>query len=197
MMAEHHAIYIPGIGDHKPYYQPQIIKYWKRLGVSAHYHPVTWRSQDENFETKLKKLVELIDELHSQGHNVSLVGVSAGASAAFNAYMARKDKIARVVYVCGKLQRPETIGSKYYAKNPSFKESLALEQQQLKDLSPTDTKKMLSLKPLYDQTVPVRDTEISGVRNWTMLSAWHVPSIFMGISAYGPIICSFIKKEEK
>ena len=195
MVSKNHIIYLPGIGDHKPYYQPQIINLWKKFDVVAHYHPVIWRGH-ENFAPKLDRILELVDELHSQGHRVSLVGVSAGATAAFNTYMKRPEKIAKVVYVCGKLRRPESVGERYYRINPSFKQSLELVQTKIDKLNSEDVAKMLSLKPLYDQTVPVADTVLPGVRNWRMLSLWHIPSIFMGITAYSPIICNFIKKED-
>lgn len=193
-MGKNHVIYLPGIGDHKPYYQPQIINFWKSFGVIAHYHPVIWRDS-EDFEIKLKKITKLIDELNSQDKLVSLVGVSAGATAAFNAYMANKGKIHRVVYVCGKLRRPESIGDGYYRKNPAFKQSLQMVEPQIEQMNEVDKSKMLSLKPLYDQTVPIADTVLPGVRNWKMVSLWHVPSIFIGITAYSPIICKFITKE--
>lgn len=160
----------------------------------AHYHPVIWRGS-EDFAPKLDRIVELVDELHSEGHRVSLVGVSAGATAAFNTYMKRPEKIAKVVYVCGKLRRPDSVGERYYRINPAFKQSLEKVQDQIDNLTPEDSAKMLSLKPWYDQTVPVADTVLPGVRNWRMLSLWHIPSIFIGITAYSPIICGFIKKE--
>ena len=193
-MSKNHIIYLPGIGDHKPYYQPQIISLWKNFNVIAHYHPVIWRGS-EDFAPKLDRIVKLVDELHSEGHRVSLVGVSAGATAAFNTYMKRPGKISRVVYVCGKLRRPESVGEQYYRINPAFKQSLERVQGQIDKLAPADTNKMLSLKPLFDETVPVADTLLPGVRNWRMLSVWHIPSIFLGITAYSPIICNFIKQE--
>ena len=194
VVSKNHIIYLPGIGDHKPYYQPQIINLWKNFGVIAHYHPVIWRG-NEVFAPKLDRIVALVDQLYAEGHRVSLVGVSAGATAAFNAYMKRSEKIARVVYVCGKLRRPESVGEQYYRINPAFKQSLEMVQGQIDKLTLLDTKKMLSLKPLFDETVPVADTVLPGVRNWRMLSLWHIPSIFLGITAYSPIICDFIKKE--
>ena len=196
-MSKHHVIYIPGIGDNKPYYQPQLINFWRFYGIKVHYHPVIWRSQDEDWTSKLNKISKLIDELYQQGFRVSLVGVSAGASAALNAYAADKRKIRGIVYICGKLKHPETISKRYYQRNPAFKSSLAEAQLNIEKLSDEDKSKMLNLRPLYDQTVPVSHTEISGVRRLRMLSVYHVPSIFIAITLYGPLIAKFIRRKDE
>jgi pimeloyl-ACP methyl ester carboxylesterase len=188
------VIYLPGIGDHKPFFQPQLIRLWRLFGVEAVYHPVIWRGQ-EPFDRKLDKICEHIDQLNAEGKRVSLVGVSAGATAAFNAYMRRPEKVSRVVYICGKLRRPESVGAPYYIKNPAFKQSLELVRTQIGGLSKQDAKKMLSLHPIYDETVPVKDTVLPGVVSKTMLSYWHVPSIFIGITLYASMICRFIKSK--
>jgi pimeloyl-ACP methyl ester carboxylesterase len=186
------VIYLPGIGDHKPYFQPQLISLWRLFGVKAVYHPVIWRD-NEPFEHKLEKITAHIDQLHANGKRVSLVGVSAGATAAFNAYMARPQKVASVVYVCGKLHRPESVGQIYYQKNPAFKESLIKVQSGISNLKAADTKKMLSLHPIYDETVPIQDTVLPSVRSKKMLAYWHIPSIFIGITFYGRTICKFVR----
>lgn len=194
MVSKHHIIYLPGIGDHKPYFQPQIINLWRIFGVTPHYHPVIWRG-DENFDAKLNRLTKLIDELYAEGNLVSLVGVSAGATAAFNAYMQRPEKISKVVYICGKLRRPETVGRYYYQTNMAFIQSLKKVQPQISKLAPFDTVKMLSLRPIYDQTVPTADMVLPGVKKLRMLSVYHIPSIFTGLIFYAPTICMFIRKK--
>lgn len=195
-MSKYHIIYLPGIGDHKPYYQPQILKFWKIFGVMPHYHPVIWRG-DEMFDLKLKRVIKLIDELYSTGNSVALVGVSAGATAAFNAYMQRPEKVSKVIYICGKLRRPETVGQYYHRTNPAFIESLKLVQPQIRKLTLNDSSKMLSLRPFYDQTVSIADMVLPGVKNLRMLSRYHVPSILIGIILYAPVICRFVKSRSK
>jgi hypothetical protein len=194
-MSKHAAVYVPGIGDHKPYFQPQILKLWNLFGVKAYFHPVIWRSA-EPLEDKLDKLTHKIDELSFKYDKVSLVGMSAGASAALNAYMVRKNKIHRVVYICGKLKRPESIGEAYYRRNPAFKESMLLAQTNINKLDKFDKAKMLSMAPLHDETVPVKDTKINGVRNFRMFSAYHIPSIFAAISIYSPALCKFLRSNQ-
>jgi pimeloyl-ACP methyl ester carboxylesterase len=195
-VSKHHIIYLPGIGDHKPYFQPQILNFWKIFGVTPHYHPVIWRG-DEDFGIKLERITKLIDELFAKGYLVSLVGVSAGATAAFNAYMQRPEIVNKVVYICGKLRRPETVGQYYYKTNPAFIQSLKKVQPQISKLSAKDSSKMLSLRPFFDQTVPIADMTLPKVKNLQMLSFYHIPSIFIGLIFYAPVICLFFKKGNK
>ena len=197
MVSKHHIIYIPGIGDHRTYYQPQILSIWRAYGVKVHYHPVIWRSQHESWNKKLNKLSNLIETLYDEGATVSLVGISAGASAALNAYAVNKDKLHAVVYICGKLRHPETIGRSYYDRNPAFETSLHEVQGVINKLTVKDKAKMLNVRPFFDETVPVAHTEIPGVRKLVMVSAYHVPSIFIAISLYGPLICGFIKRQHE
>lgn len=52
---------------------------------------------------RLADLLTQIDSL-SKTSQVSLVGTSAGASLAFNAYLERKDLVQKIVNVCGRLR---------------------------------------------------------------------------------------------
>jgi hypothetical protein len=52
----------------------------------------------------------LIKELHGQDRIVSLVGASAGAGAAINAFAARKNIVNGVVCIAGKVNNPDAIG---------------------------------------------------------------------------------------
>jgi len=192
-MSKYHIIFIPGIGDHKTYYQPQILTLWKLFGLRVHYHPVIWKSKNQSWDKKLDKLSILIRHLHKQGDKVSLVGVSAGASAALNAYWANKDKVEKVIFICGKLNNPESVGEVYYQKNPSFKDSVYAAAGLVKQLKREDNRRIMSLHGLYDETVPVQDSVINGTTNRAMPTLFHVPSIFIAITLCVPIISKFIK----
>ena len=75
----HHIIYVPGLGDHKTYGQNIGIQIWRLFGFVPHYFPLGWATK-EGFDQKLGRLLRQVDALRDQGHAVSLVGVSAGAS---------------------------------------------------------------------------------------------------------------------
>ncbi len=192
MAKPHYVIYITGLGDQRPLYQPQLINHWKKLGLTPHYFAVGW-ADGETFAPKLDRICKLVDELYQKG-SVSLVGISAGAGAALNAYMERRDKICGVVFICGKLIGYDNVNPNYFSQNPAFSESLRLTQQNLTKLSDEDKAKMLSVHPLFDEVVPVPATKIPGVRNRLLLSALHVPSIFLALTIYKRISLNFLKQ---
>lgn len=192
MSHPHHVIYLPGLGDPRRSEQNLLPKIWKPYGVTVIYHPLHWRD-NRPFEIKLKNIVELIDDLTKGRNIVSLVGVSAGASAAINAYARRKDDVNAVVCICGKINNPETVSKQTFDRNPSFKESLALLPDSLKKLDETDRKKVLSLHPIHDGTVPIGDTIIEGASNKKLLSVGHAASIFYADTLGSYRITRFIK----
>lgn len=152
-------------------------------------------ADNEPFEQKLKRITKFIDSFDIKENRLSIIGVSAGGSAAINAYLERKDKIAKVVFICGKLKGSSSIGQNYYRRNPAFKGSLILAEDNIKKLNSKDKSKMLSLRGLYDNIVPARDSRISGVAEGTMLAFGHILSIFAGLTAYTPRIAKFVRED--
>lgn len=188
-MNKHQVIFLWGLGDKnlKPWIQ-QILKHlWKIFGLDISFVRIGW-ADSEPFDKKLSRITNLIDSLHKQHQNVSLVGISAGASAALNAYEQRKNKVNKVVYICGKFNNPQAVNPRFYIENPAFRESLAAAQGNLKKLTHIDKAKMLSVRPLYDGLVPVGDTKIPGVEEKIILTAGHIPSILAALIFYSRAI---------
>ncbi len=191
MAIKQRVIYVPGLGDRRSYGQRTIVKFWRLFGLQAHYFPLGW-ADSEAFEPKLSRLLEKIDEVKKPGAKVYLVGVSAGASAVINAF-ARREQVDGVVLICGKIQHPETINPRYFQRNPAFKESIYLVSDSLSKLSQKDRAKIMSIHPLYDQTVPISHTIIPGAREKTVFSVGHIMSIFYVIMFRGRMIAKFLK----
>lgn len=190
----HQVIYVPGLGDRRPRGQTIVLSFWKLFGLKVHYFPLGWADK-EDFQPKLTRLLAEIDELSGDGGLVSLVGVSAGASAVLNAYALRKDLNA-VVCVCGKIQNPQTIGGRTYQINPAFKQSAYRVKAGLNKLKPTQIKRILSIHPRSDSTVPINDTKISGATEKTAPVPGHIFGIFYSITFGLPTIARFIKAQE-
>lgn len=193
-MPEHHIIYLPGLGD--PHYKEQgvLLKLWRIYHVKVHYHPVYWRD-DVPFSKKLDGIIKQIDELKARGYTISLIGTSAGASAAINAYAKREDKISGVVCICGKLRNTDKIGESYYIKNQAFKGSIALLASSLEKLSKTNRSKILSIHPLYDEIVPVKDTVIDDAKLKTIPTIGHAFSIMYSVTFGSRVITNFLKAQ--
>jgi pimeloyl-ACP methyl ester carboxylesterase len=194
MAKDHHVIYITGLGDQKPLYQPQLINKWQKLGVIPYYSAVGW-ADGQTFAPKLARICKLVDDLYAQNGVVSLVGISAGAGAALNVYMERKNKISGLVFICGKIVGLDNVNPRYFKQNPAFRESLELTQQNLIKLTPKDKAKMLSIHPIYDQTVPIAATQVPGVKSRRIISIFHVPSIFLAITLYKRATLNFLKQQ--
>lgn len=191
----HHVIYIPGLGDDRSYGQDIILRLWRIRGLTLHYFPLGWADK-ENFAPKLTRLIKKVDELSSAGHKVSLIGVSAGASAVLAAFSERKD-INKVVCIVGKINNPQNIGEVIYKKNPAFKQSMASVSASLASLSEADRKKIMSIHPLHDKTVPKADTIISGAIEKTIPVRGHIFSIFYMLIFGSRLVATFLKKPTK
>jgi hypothetical protein len=192
-MSQHHIIYVPGILDDIYRAQTLAVATWLLYGVHGHCHAFPWAG-DENYDQKFDKLLAAIDKYADDGHLVSLVGASAGASAVINAYVARSSKITGLVYICGKINGPETVSEATYNHNPAFKTSMDQLQTNLKRLKGDDKSRMLSLYSPADQTVPHRATTIAGVEERALPSISHGRAIMYSLTVGAPIIISHLKR---
>lgn len=144
--------------------------------MTPHFFPVGWANG--TFSEKLGRLETLITELYKKDKQpVGIIGISAGASLALHAFVAKQDTVAGVVTICGKIQRPEVVRKKVKRQNPAFAESMARMPQTLAALSPTMRKRILCIYPLFDEIVAVRDQCLDGAQRRRVLSVGHVVTI--------------------
>jgi len=194
LMSEHHVIYVPGLGDAKMHGQALVVKLWRLFGMRGHVVPMWWAT-GKALEPKLKRLLDKVDELVAAGHEVSLVGSSAGASAVLLAFAQRHSHISGVVCICGKIQHPETINPMYFKVNPAFKTALEELQDVLPTLAPAVRYRIMSIHPLRDDQVPPADTIIRGAREKTIWTSGHVFSIAVALTLFAPSIMRFLKRQ--
>lgn len=162
-------------------FQGFLVWLWMIYGVRGHCLEMPWKG-DEAYEPKLAKLLALIDEYVEQGHRVSLVGASAGASAVINAYVLRKNSIQSVALICGKINFPHNVEQSLYDNNPAFKTSMYHLQKSLRQLTHIDKSKITSYFSKIDRTVPYPDTVIPGVKAVPILPLRHPQAIIYSIS---------------
>jgi pimeloyl-ACP methyl ester carboxylesterase len=187
-----HVIYVPGIGDNAFYFQGMAVRMWLLFGVRGHFHPMPWLGQEE-FEPKFQRLLDEIDRYAAKGRKVSLVGPSAGASAILNAYLARRDKINGLVYICAKINGPETVEQELYDANPAFKTSIERLVKDLPKLTPEDKAKMLSVYSPGDKRVPYAATVIPGVQEKRLPPFKHSVAIAYAITFGAHGLLRFLK----
>lgn len=184
------VIIIPGLGD-----EVEKIKWatnhYKNYGIEPIVHKIGWRSGEKRFKPKLQKLIKLIDNLYSQKNKISLIGTSAGASAVINAFSVRKQKICKVICVCGRLKVGPIKGFRSFAKmtntSSAFRESVLLCEKNLSKLTKIDKNKILTITNYLDEFVPAETSYIKGVKNLKIKSIEHMFSIWMALCFYKPL----------
>jgi pimeloyl-ACP methyl ester carboxylesterase len=157
------VLFIPGLGDGKIRGENLAIQLLAPWRLDGEYFPIYWHKK-EDFKTRIAELSKRIAELNSEGRRVVLVGYSAGASAAINALSANKEKVQRVILICGKIQNLDKINDQYFKLNPRFELSIELLKKSLPDLDTKQRAKILSIRPIFDEVVPVKDTIIEGAK---------------------------------
>lgn len=195
-MGKHVVIYVTGLNDDKATFQKIAIKPWRIFGVTTVFFQTRW-SDEVSFTDKLDRLLRVIDSEEKKGNKVTLVAVSAGASIAIAASAKREDILGGVVFVCGKLRRPEAVGEQYYTKNPAFRDAMRHLNENVDRVSKAQKSKMLTITPLFDETVVVKDAKIEGVKNVTLPTLFHVPTIALSISLFSACILLFLKYQER
>ncbi len=173
--------------------------HWKGKGLDTMIHSVGWRDGEPSFTAKLKRLVDIIDCFIEQGDRVSLVGTSAGGSAALNAFIERKDTVHRVINVCGRLRTGPTTGFRSFesktSSSLSFRDSVILCEGREKELSATDSQRIMTVTALFgDELVPPDTIALSGAYNIAVPMLGHSVSIGAALTVFSRPLIAFLQK---
>lgn len=195
MTEQVHVIIIPGLGN-------EIQKHvwatdrWRKFGIIPHVFDAKWKSEEKGFRKKLDDALKLVDSLIASGKKVSIIGNSAGSSLAINILGERKEKIHRVVVNCGRVRTgdwPWFTFDQATASSPSFKESVLKSEKIIAKLSQEEKKKILTLRPLFDEIVPPFTVPIEGATNEIVPSVEHVLTIALNMTLLSNRIIKFIR----
>lgn len=199
MTKKHHTIIIPGLGDevNKMIWATY---HWRRSGLDPIVHSVGWHGGEKEFQPKLQILVDMIDEFADDGDRVSLVGCSAGGSAALNAFFERREAVYRVINVCGRLRTGSQNGFRSFdartATSPPFAESVKLFESHENLLTHQDRQKVMTVRALFgDELVPADTTILRGAYNTVVPTPEHVLSIAMALTIFSKPLITFLAKE--
>lgn len=192
------VIVIPGLGDHV-----EMIKWacrnWPNYGVRPIIYNMDWK-KEESFNLKLDKLSNFINTLAQNDEKISVVGCSAGASAALNLFLERPDIIDKAVSVCGRLKVGKEKGFrslKNRAKSSSaFAESVKLFEEKSKDLSDEKRKMIMTIRSLLlDELVPSSTSILEGAENIVVPTAEHSITIYRTLSTFNRKILDFLQPQ--
>jgi pimeloyl-ACP methyl ester carboxylesterase len=194
MPIKNHVIIIPGLGNgvSKHLWAAQS---WKKYGIIPHVFDTKWKIVENGFPEKFNRALKLIDSLSDRNSWVSIVGNSAGSSFALNLYGKRRAKISRVIINCGRVRDgdwPWFTFDQATASSPSFKESVLRSQELEKTLTTNDRKKILTLRPLFDEVVPPSTVPINGAKNKVIFSLEHSLTIALNMTLFKKQIIDFI-----
>lgn len=179
---KHAIIYIPGLGDHNIRGQRLATALWRWFGVHTVVCQMNWIDKHP-FEPKLQKILNTIDTLHQQGYAVSLIGVSAGATAAIHAFAKRSNIVSKLTVICGAIQHPEEVQEITKQKNPAFWQAmLALHDGVLANLSAEERTRITSFVPKSDETVNPKNMRIEGISYEPLPIHGHVKSILYALT---------------
>lgn len=188
----HYIIYIPGLGDHYDGVRRFFLFFWRVFGVRTQLVPMQWYD-GQPYEEKYQRIEKAIEKAEAAGYQVSLIGESAGASAAMNTF-ARHTSLHRLISLCGVNNYNTPISPRILKRGPAFKQSVELlNDSQAMALAARPTR-ITSVTALYDPVVAVDTNVISGVRHRTIWSIGHLTTILFCLSVYSFVLVREIRR---
>lgn len=198
MSCEHHVIISPGIGGEIEGLKFATKNWQEGYDIYPEVIQTVWKNEI-GLRPKLKKVTDLIDSLVAKGNLVSLIGTSASGSLMLNAFIERKDVIEKVVNIGGFLRPGNGKGSRSFdargADSIAFKESVLRFAELESTLTSEDKKKILTVRPYWDELVPPETVVIKGALNKKIPMVEHVLGITTAMVLYDPVVM-FLKTSE-
>jgi hypothetical protein len=195
-MKQHILLIVPPLGTGSEKIGEKITKNWnKDFGIKPINWQFFWIDNDEGYDDRLNKLIDKIDEISNENTDVSLLGLSAGGSVVLNVFCQRTNKISKVINVGGRLKSGNISFPKSKLKNDNnslFKESVARCEKNIKSLNVNDRRKILTVRPLWDEFVPTKFATVEGARNIQVIAVEHIIGLILSMTIYKKIIIDFL-----
>ncbi len=194
-IAEHSIIIIPALKTSKTIFE-FITRNWnKKFGFFVYILNV-WDTE-KDFPSMLERVVDQIDELSKKGDIVSLIGASGGGNLAINAFIKRKEKVNKVINVCGRMRVGKHNDLEISSSDKQLKayiESIHFLESNIDSLSSEDKKKIMTMRPRFGQEfVPIDTVTIDGGNNIVIPTFEHILSIIAALTVFRKILISFIE----
>ena len=193
----HNVVILPGLSDETRNIE-RVTSWWTYVGLTPHVIPVGWHDGIGDFQPKLNKILSLVDQLVLEGQ-VSIVGTSAGGSAAFNTFLERPGTIHKAVNVCGRLRTGQHYWrslEKMSATSESFKNSVLLFESRESTIPKELKTRMMTVSALFgDELVPADTSSLDGAYNLRIPTVEHVLSITMSLTFFVHPLIDFLRRE--
>jgi hypothetical protein len=123
--------------------------------------------------------------------------LSAGGSAVLNAFIERKNKIHRVVNVCGRLRVGTQKGFRSFeartSSSPAFAQSIKLCESREDSLTGPDRLRIMTVRAMFgDELVPSDSAILRGAYNTRIPTPEHMFSISMALTLFSKPIILFL-----
>lgn len=193
----HNIILIPGLGDEIRMLN-FLTKHFQKYHLDVAVHRIGWKDGSTDFRPKFDNLLHHIDELSKIGR-VSLVGTSAGGSAALNAFARRKKIVYKAVNLSGILRPSKERGWRSFeartTTSSQFAQSVKLFVSQEKSLTPADRKRVMTVYPIFGDELVAPDTvTLPGATNIRIPSIEHVLSIALALTFFSKPVITFLSE---
>lgn len=193
-MAVHHVFLIPGLDD-KPYFFEWALRtLYKKYEIIPHIKPFGFRNTASTFEKQLTAYMDYIRPiLKDKNIVVSLIGVSAGASASINVWQRfKKEGFAingSIINVCGRLsdgKDKNVIPTLAFStrKSKIFYESVIHAEKYVKELTNNEKLQITTFRALFDEVVPSSTIPVKGANNIRVPMLGHIFTIVTTILFY-------------
>ncbi len=167
-------------------------KHWKNHGIDVTVYNVGWREDSLELAEKLRQIERLVDDLSQKGE-VSIIGCSAGASAAFNILLKKPDVVQKAIGICGRIRGAKTEWGTNGHDDP-FVQSVLLFEGNEAQIPDELRKRMMTVTARYgDGLVPDGAAHVEGAQNITIPTKMHGLSIVMALTLFKKPLIDFIK----
>jgi len=173
---------LAGVGDHTGYIKRKTRDWESKYGLVPIPLKFGWRG---DYASNYKKLHDFVVQ-NSDGDEVALVGISAGASAALRLASELKNASC-VVTICGRTSHG---GFKLwrFKRYHAYKKSV----DHLSSSNPNQS--VLVIKPLFDEVVSTSHMDTRGAKVLRVKYILHIPSILMILAKKSDKIADFINR---
>lgn len=170
---------------------------WKKEGLKPIIFLPKW-DNNETAKTKLVRLIRVID-VESKKGPVFLVGISAGASLAMNAFVQRLDKVDKMVSLCGRLRFGWSRGmvkrklQEDTLKHRAFRESVELLTEKVGLLKREELQRIMTVSAKHgDELIPIGTSKLRGATNTLVPTIGHLISIAAAMTLHFQPIKKFL-----
>jgi hypothetical protein len=153
-----------------------------RWGFQGEILLFNWLEKDFLFDQEIERLHKRIRTLFEDGKKIVLVGTSAGASVAINLLSRDRWIVSYVINIAGRVREGDHSGrlslDKASRHNRIFEESVLICEDNLKIISSHQRRKIMTIRPLFDEVVPADTVSIAGATNKRVWCVEHGICIF-------------------